>query len=180
MSLLSNPTDVLFFQSVLYRSDLFTLDKIKTIIEEDFCDSKNEFKIHFIFEHDFFPMKEYYSKEMGDQNLLKRVFFVNSKLEDRKRLVDLKIKAEQFEKKYSDQSSRRINLDVGFIALDQVVLATGKPYYHRIHLDHGVYANLELFFQNNEWTLFPWSYPDYSHKEIREFFLWIRSFLKNL
>ncbi len=177
MSQLSKPSKVIFFQSVLYRSDLFSLENLKNLICSHF---ENDFSIDIVFEHDFFPMKEYYSKEMGEQLLLKRVFFVSARLKERDSLVSLKLLADQFEKINSENGARKINLDVGYVALDQVVLATGKPYYHRIHLDNGVFANLELFFQNNEWMPFPWSYPDYSHDEIREFLLWVRSFFKNL
>ena len=172
MSDLNTPREVFFFFSILYRSDLFTKEAIIHKIHETLS-------IDLEFSHPHFPMKEYYSKEMGSVENLKRIFFVSTKLLDRKNLVDLKIWATSFEKDHLIEKNRSINLDVGFISLEQVILATGKPYYHRVYLDHGVYANLELFQNEDEFKVFPWTYPDYAHVEIRHFFNYCRNLLKN-
>lgn len=172
MSDLKIPGPVLFFFSVLYNESKISLSEVRALVTS-IC------PVDFSFIHDYYPMKDYYSKEMGDSLQLKRVFFLSAKPLERSEIVAFKKKADQLEKSHATDKKRSVNLDVGLIALDQVVLATGKPYYHRIHLADGVFANLELFFQDHEFKTFPWSYPDYSHPDIREFFRWSRSFLKN-
>lgn len=172
MSKLATPKEVFFFASILYRSDDLSYDEILLISKQIL-----PFDLQFI--HSHFPMKDYYAKEMGDAQLLKRVFLVCSDLSCRKQLVEFKIKATELENRYTKKEKRTLNFDIGFISLEQVVLATGKPYYHRIYLDHGVYANLELYQNDNEFKIFPWSYPDYAHSEIREFFNYCRNLLKN-
>lgn len=172
MSDLKTPGPVLFFFSVLYNETAVSLSEVRALTSS-IC------PIDFSFHHDYYPMKDYYSKEMGDSLHLKRIFFLCSNAIDRFELVTFKKLSDQLEKSNSVNRKRNINIDVGFVALDQVVLATGKPYYHRIHLKDGVFANLELYFQDNEFKTFPWSYPDYSHPEIRDFFKWARMLLKN-
>ncbi len=171
MSELKTSTDVVFFFSVLYRKDIYDVDALTTKINQIL---KTDFK----FVHDYFPMKDYYSSEMGESNSLGRFFLLSKNPMDRKNLIDLKIKTTKFEIEHAKELKRTVNLDVGFIGLDQVVLATGKPYYHRIYLDQGVWANLELFFQDDEFKIFPWSYPDYSHPEIKEWMKFSRGILK--
>ena len=172
MSDLKTPGPVLFFFSVLYNETTISLSEVRAL-------TSSVCPIDFSFNHDYYPMKDYYSKEMGDSHHLKRIFFLSSNPIDRIELIAFKKLSDQLEKSNSIDRKRNINIDVGFIALDQVVLATGKPYYHRVHLQDGVFANLELYFQENEFKTFPWSYPDYSHHEIREFFKWARMLLKH-
>lgn len=172
MSELTSPKEVFFFASILYRVDLFSHVELITL-----ANTVLPFQLEF--SHNHFPMKDYYAKEMGDAALLGRLFLVSSQTMDRKLLINLKLVACELEKKFSKDNKRSLNFDVGFISLEQVVLATGKPYYHRIYLDHGVYANLELFQNEEEFKIFPWTYPDYAHPEIRHFFNYCRNLLKN-
>lgn len=172
MSELQTPKEVFFFASLLYRSDLFSYEKVISI-------SNNILPFDLEFTHAHFPMKDYYSREMGDAQMLNRLFLVCSQPMDRKRLVELKLMATDVEKSFLLENKRTINFDVGFISMEQVVLSTGKPYYHRVYLDRGVYANLELYQNEEEFKTFPWSYPDYAHEEIRRFFHYCRNLLKN-
>lgn len=172
MSELQTPKEVFFFASLLYRLDLFTHEKITSV-----ANSVLAFDLEFTHHH--FPMKDYYSKEMGNAQMLNRLFLVCSIPMDRKRLVEMKLQASEIEKSFSLENRRTLNFDIGFISMEQVVLATGKPYYHRIYLDHGVYANLELYQNEDEFKIFPWSYPDYGHEDIRRFFHYCRNLLKN-
>lgn len=173
MSELSTPKEIFFFASLLYRSDLYSHEDVFKI-------AHTLLPFDLEFSHPHFPMKDYYAKEMGEARLLKRLFLVCSQCRDRKLLVEMKLKATELEKNYAKENKRTLNFDVGFISMEQVVLSTGKPYYHRIYLDHGVYANLELYQNDDEFKLFPWTYPDYAHPEIRQFFHYCRNLLKNV
>ncbi len=172
MSELKSPNNVFFFASLLYRADLYSVDEMIDI-------SKRILPFDLQFSHSHFPMKDYYAKEMGASDSLSRLFLVCTTSTDRLFLVDFKLKSVEIEQMFSKDFRRTINFDIGFISLEQVVLATGKPYYHRVYLNHGVYANLELYQNDNEYKTFPWSYPDYSHEDIRVFFNYCRNLLKN-
>lgn len=172
MSLLLTPDKVLFFSSFLYRSDLHEVTDIEKI-----WNSKFENSINFV--HPFFPMKDYYSREMGPPESLNRILFVTTDLSDRDNLVSLKLWSDSIEKsKALGVDSRSINFDVGYISLENTVLATGKSFSHRIHLNSGVYAELTYHYEDKTFKIFPWTYPDYSHSDFINFFNFSRSFLQ--
>lgn len=165
MSKLSAPTDVKFFYSILFNPDLITEAKVDTLMSEEFCATEK-------FEPEFNPLTEYYSHEMGDQ--LQRILYYGEAPVGRELLVTRKVKATTLEEEHSQAEARSINIDVGYVAKEQVLLATGKPYSHRIYLSDGVYGELVYFFQNKSFHKVPWTYPDYQHQEKIEFFNSIR------
>jgi hypothetical protein len=123
-------------------------------------------------------MAKYYSSEMGAQEKLKRLFFVSLRPTPRESLLSAKQKALVWEQAWEDQGSRRINIDPGLLSLENVVLSTAKPYSHRIYLADGIYGELCLLFKQGKYTPLDWSYPDYSHEQVIDFFHFLRSFLK--
>ncbi len=126
-----------------------------------------------------FDCTDYYSKEMGG-NLLRR-FIVFKDLVGRDALPEVKHRAFEIEEEMAPGDRRRVNVDPGYIAAEHMVLATFKPYSHRLYLGEGVYADLTLIFQGNEFQPLPWSYPDYASAEIRKLFGGLRrNYLKNL
>lgn len=169
MSNLSNASDVIYFFSVLYREDLFSTESILNIFKEDFALVELA-----SYPCSYYPMKSYYSKEMGEESLLKRLFVFSSKKMTRLQLVALKLKADEVEKKYSQDKSRSINIDPGYTALEQVILSTGKPYSHRVYLDQGVFAELTYEYRDTTFLPLPWTYPDYCHEDVIRFFNFIR------
>jgi len=167
--LLSLPP-VLFFWSVLYRHDL--LDRAKL---------ESELALHLkallIWSADLPPkLCQYYAHEMGEG--LTRFFAVSLQPRDRSELVAEKMKALLIEKITAIDNRRVINIDPGFLSLEQVVLSTAKPYAHRIFLAPGVFAELTLQFQAGEFHALPWTYPDYSDAQHLELFHFLRSFLR--
>ena len=75
------------------------------------------------------------------------------------------MKATAIEIKKSNDNKRLINIDIGYVAKEQVILATGKPYSHRIYLSEGVHAELVYTFQDKSFKSLPWTYPDYQDEE---------------
>ncbi len=170
MSTLSSPSPVVFFFSILFNEDSISLDEVESLISQNFQENYSSYECQ------FFPMKEYYSKEMGAENKLRRYFFfLNQKLV-RDTLIDYKILSEKIEVASSLENRRVINIDPGYITLDQVVLATGKPYSHRIYLGQGVYAELTYSYQDSSYKTLHWTYPDYSDDETIKLFNFIRGF----
>ncbi|MCB9092479.1 MAG: DUF4416 family protein [Halobacteriovoraceae bacterium] len=121
------------------------------------------------------PSLTYYSKEMGTLESLDRVIFGSLKPLDRDQFVDWKVKATFIEEKTAVNGNRIINIDVGFLSLEQMILATGKPYAHRLYLAKGVYADLQYIYKKGKFEFLAWTYPDYQHEEKQHFFKELRS-----
>ena len=69
MSELKAAGKALCFASILFHKNDFTRSQIVELWSESFGES-------FSFYHDYFPMKDYYSKEMGDAEALDRLYVV--------------------------------------------------------------------------------------------------------
>ncbi|MFW6216734.1 MAG: DUF4416 family protein, partial [Desulfohalobiaceae bacterium] len=65
-------------------------------------------------------------------------------------------------------ANRLFNLDPGYLTLEQLVLATGKNFTHRIYLDQGVFADLTLVYSKAGWQTLPWTYPDYAGRLLQD------------
>ncbi len=168
MSDLKPATQALVFFSVLYQEDKIGPGEIVSLLGPRYSHP-------IIFTHNFFPMKDYYSKEMGSG--LKRCFFFYPDAIERTELVDIKKECDALEKAHLQDQGRTFNIDPGLICLDQVLLSSGKPYSHRIYLGEGVFAELTYQFQGKSYETLSWTYPDYQHPEIIAKFNWMRSFL---
>jgi len=171
MSDLTLPAPGLFFGSALFNSDHLDGPTVKKIWTERFGASLE-------FHHEFFPMKDYYSKQMGESSSLHRTIFMSLIPEQREKLSTHKIWADALEKKITaEKSLRALNLDIGLLTLENVSLATGKNFAHRIYLGQGVFSDLNLQFENKSFRPLPWAYPDYAHSDFIQFFNWVRVFL---
>jgi len=115
---------------------------------------------------------DYYEKEMGEGLMRRFLFF--SDLISPERLPDIKIKTIKIEDTYKRDGKRKINLDPGYIHPAKVVLSTRKDYSHRIYLRDGVYAEVTLYYRDNSFRPFPYTYPDFKSKEYIELFNKIR------
>lgn len=125
----------------------------------------------------FFDRTKYYEKEMGWP--LHRRFVSYKNLVRPEDIVDIKWKTNALEKKYSQGGKRKINIDPGYVALERLVLATGKNYSHRIYLSKGIYADLTFIFQRGSFSPLAWTYKDYGDPEIIGFFNDVRKRYKN-
>lgn len=125
-----------------------------------------------------FSFTDYYRKEMGEG--LKRMFLSFEKLVSPEELTRIKILTNRLEKRMKEEfrASRRIvNLDPGYCTPSALFLATTKDFSHRVPLQQGIYAHLELLFGKNEIRTLNWTYPDYQTVEYQRFFLDVRKIL---
>jgi len=160
-----NPSPGLIFFSILYQPELENiLNRFHDLFGELIC-----------FYPKVNPLIEYYSKEMGNQ--LNRVFFVTTKSFNREFLLTTKLLAQKWEMEFAIADKRRINIDVGFISLENFILATTKNYSHRVFIGQNIYADLTYQFKNGVYVPLPWCYPDYQDEEKINFLNWCRSFL---
>jgi hypothetical protein len=116
-----------------------------------------------------FDLTEYYTREMG-KNLF-RHFITFKCLIPIPMLPDIKHSTNRLEETYArPNGDRRINIDPGYIGLEQVILATTKGYTHRPYLRSGIYADLTLIYRHRSFQPLEWTYPDYRKGEIIELF----------
>jgi hypothetical protein len=119
-----------------------------------------------------FDRTDYYEREMGSP--LFRRFLLSSNAVSRDDLAATKLAAEEIEREFSVHGKRIVNIDPGLLADENLVLATGKNYCHRIYLRDGVFADLTLVFEKGEYRALPWTYPDYASPEVRTFLTGLR------
>ncbi|MBW1893175.1 MAG: DUF4416 family protein [Deltaproteobacteria bacterium] len=119
-----------------------------------------------------FNFTGYYKFEMGEP-LFRRIL-VFKQLISQDALPDIKLKTNSLEAFYSRDNRRLVNIDPGYMLLERFVLATGKNFTHRIHIGKGIYADLTLIFQKNNFQTLPWTYPDYSDPDMRAFLRQVR------
>jgi CYTH domain-containing protein len=122
-------------------------------------------------------MNRYYSKEMGPEEKLSRFIFLSFAQAPREELVANKAWAQEQEKNHLVHGKRMVNIDVGYVSAENVILATTKNFLHRIYVGGGVFADLTLVFAKGVASPLEWSYKDYSSDEALDFFNLARSFL---
>jgi hypothetical protein len=166
----TSPGPGLLFFSFLYRADLFSYELFEDRIKSLFGDCMR-------FKPLFNPLTQYYEKEMGEGLPLERYFFVATSPLPREFLLSTKLLSLDWEKEWSVDGKRHVNVDIGFIAPENFILATTKSFSHRIYLGQNIYGDLTYLTQSSTYSLLPWTYPDYKDQEKLDFFNWCRSFL---
>lgn len=107
---------------------------------------------------------DYYSVEMGDR--LSRIFILFEPLLERDVLSEIKLKSNDIEIMLSVNGNRTVNIDPGYISLENVILATTKGYAHRIYIGKGIYGDLTLTYHSGTFRSLEWTYPDYGGEYI--------------
>ncbi len=123
-----------------------------------------------------FNFTDYYTKDMGTN--ISRQFICFRKLINPEDLSATKTWTNKLEDKFKHNNrfnvNRPINLDPGYLTHCNLILASTKEYYHRIHLQNGIYAEVTLFYQHEVYKNLPWTYPDFQTEEYKNFFLKVR------
>ena len=170
MADISLPKPVKFFVGILSCDEELLAD-VESILIKRFgeVDMKSEI-IPFNF-------TDYYTKEMGAN--ISRQFICFKKLINPEELSAFKIWTNELEDKFKHNNRfnviRPINLDPGYLTHCNLILASTKKYYHRIHLQDGIYAEVTLFYQHEIFKNLPWTYPDFQTEEYKNFFLKVRT-----
>jgi hypothetical protein len=122
-----------------------------------------------------FRFTDYYEKQMGKG--LKRAFVSFRELIAPENLSETKIRTNLLEdeiKKEFGSPKRSVNIDPGYMTASALIMATAKDFSHRIPLQEGIYAHLELLFGKNEVKTLDWTYPDFRTASYQRFFLEVR------
>lgn len=115
----------------------------------------------------------YYKSEMGPGLL--RSYCVFAEHFGRGSLVEAKLATNRIEKEMSVEGRRTVNLDPGLLTPESLVMATTKPYSHRVYLSKGIYAELVMMFRRGGGIdSLPWTYPDYRDSAAVDFFSGVR------
>ncbi len=115
-----------------------------------------------------FLFTDYYGKEMGKN--LKRVFVSFKKLQAPGLIADIKIKTNQVESETSKSGKRVFNIDPGYLDLAKLVVASTKDATYRVYIKNGIFAQGMLYFANNSYRPWEWTYRDYKEDFSIEFF----------
>ena len=108
---------------------------------------------------------------------LKRKILSFTRLISPESLSEVKLQTNELEEEIRREmkaSQRVVNLDPGYLTPSALIMATAKNFAHRIPLQHGIYAHLELLFTKKEARTLSWTYPDYKTEEYQRFFMEIR------
>lgn len=123
-----------------------------------------------------FSKTDYYEREMGSD--LIRIFVLFETLMQRDVLSDIKIITNDIETLLAKNDARTVNIDPGYMSLENIVLATPKGYAHRIYIGKGIYGDLTLIYNTGTYRPLEWTYPDYGGDDIIALFNRWRGFLK--
>jgi hypothetical protein len=106
-----------------------------------------------------FDQTDYYAPEMGAG--LSRVLVSFRALRPPTFLVAAKHAAGALEDALRVEGKRRVNVDVGYLDLGKLVLASWKARGHKLYLGEGVWGDLTLLYGEGRWQPLEWSFPDF-------------------
>lgn len=162
------PKPVKFFAGLIFREQKALHDALKML--EDKISMVQEKSLPASFSH-----TDYYEEEMGKDLL--RVFILFREPFPRELLPRIKLRTNEIELAFSEGHRRSVNIDPGYISLENVILATTKGYTHRVYIGSGIYADLTLMYSNGTYRPLEWTYPDYSEaKTISIFNEWRKNY----
>lgn len=138
--------------AVLYQNKE-DLDEVFTLLEKTFSPIDHV--------GDFFPFDttDYYEPEMGAH--LQRGIISFTELVHPGFLAESKKITKGLEKKLSIDNKRKINIDIGYLDLFKVVLASYKVRSNKIYLSDGIWADMILYFDSGDYKTFSWGFPDF-------------------
>ena len=108
----------------------------------------------------FFDRTDYYRAEMGGG--LRRELVSFAVLVSPTELAGAKHAAAAVEDALRDPAGNRtVNVDMGYLDLFKVVLASFKARGQKLYLGRGVWADLTLTYSKGRFYSFPWTFPDF-------------------
>lgn len=106
-----------------------------------------------------FDMTDYYEPEMGKD--LKRRLLSFHKLVPPDSLSSAKHICNGIEARISGEKGRLVNLDIGYLDHNKIVLASFKGAGQKIYLSEGVWADMVARYREGRYVPFEWTFPDF-------------------
>jgi hypothetical protein len=156
----------LLFGSFLYMKEHHTEEKLLSLWTEAYGLSD-------ILHPEFNPLMLYYAKEMSGE--LSRFLVITKKTFPRSELLKAKLHGQEWERHFAHGEKRSVNVDIGFLSLENFLLATTKNYSHRIYIGEDIFADLTFEFKQGDFRALPWTYPDYQDPDKIKFLLQARN-----
>lgn len=122
-----------------------------------------------------FDHTHYYEEEMGPH--LSRCFVSFETLRPPEEAAEYKRIGSEVEASFMNEGKRSVNVDLGYLDANKVVLVSGKGGGHKIALAAGVYADMLLWY-NKGWQAFPWAFPDFRDGSLFPIFVKMRRAFK--
>ena len=163
------PNNVLLFCSILFNEHA-RVDQILSRLRHDYGE--------YVYKSETMPFgfTSYYEKELGSP--LQRVLLAFENLVPRDCLPQVKNRTNEIETDLMAGGRRTANLDPGILTMENLNLATTKPYSHRIYLKDGIWAEVTLIYTKNSYQALEWTYPDYASREMIGIFHELREIYK--
>lgn len=118
----------------------------------------------------------YYDAEVGTP--IYRRFYSFEKLVSPDFLASAKLTTNLIEGRFTIGKNRKVNLDVGYMDYDKIVLASAKYGIHKISIGSGIYADMTLHYEKGKFSPYPWAFLDFQSQYYRSFFLHLRGIYK--
>jgi hypothetical protein len=106
-----------------------------------------------------FDTTDHYEPEMG-RNLNRRIISFR-KLVPPDILPEAKHICNQIEDRLAGTNGRQVNLDVGYLDHNKIVLASFKAAGQKVYLKDGVWADLVARYRQGKYRPFEWTFPDF-------------------
>jgi hypothetical protein len=106
-----------------------------------------------------FDLSDYYEMEMGTDLQRRLVSFLH--LVPPESIREAKLTCNQIETRLANDSGRRVNLDIGYLDHNKIVLASVKYAGQKIHLGDGIYADMIARYKHGCYQPFEWTFPDF-------------------
>ena len=159
-------TKVQLFAGLIFQNTV-DVNSIFSELESQFNSNIDTVSDIFNFDH-----STYYQAEMGHD--LKRIFISFKSLIEPDLAYRYKGISNKIEMDYTNDNCRYINIDPGILSLHNILLFSTKNFSHRIACGQGIYTELTLLFSKEGYTSLAWTYPDYKHVNIQNYFLKLR------
>jgi hypothetical protein len=122
-----------------------------------------------------FDVTDYYQDEMGP-HLTRRIVSFNGP-HQADILVGAKLACIELEKALRIDAKRTVNLDIGYLDHNKIVLASTKGAGQKIYVDNGIYADLIARYAHGSYKPFEWSFPDFKDGRYDQEFATLRAAL---
>jgi len=158
-------TKVKLIAAILYQQAQ-VLDEAFELLEKTFSDIDIKGR--------FFPFEvsDYYEPEMGAK--LQRGVISFNELVHPGSLAEFKLKTRDLEQTMADAGNRRVNIDIGYLDLYKVVLASFKARSNKIYLSQGIWADIVLVYEKGDFNTLQWGFPDFKTGIYNEVLIAIR------
>jgi hypothetical protein len=106
-----------------------------------------------------FDVTDYYEPEMGPG--LKRRLVTFRKLISPEKIREAKLVCNELEERLAGKRGRNVNLDIGYLDHNKIVLASAKGAGQKIYLGKGIWADLVGRHRAGRYQPFEWTFPDF-------------------